>query len=222
MPSVLKPRTEMKNYQVDQIKELIELKGAKCSIPIAEMSADDYYKMFDYLINLGEKPEILKDKPTFDSEDDIKRKNQAFEKILSGLSSDDQGLLYRYRLLLNDLLSMGYTEDSFEEIMSQGLEIADLYNKTKVEASDYRWEYRNYSHLEWNLNLANNKAYTDGIIPEKGEIKEELVEEIQIDEEPTSDVAYEDDNIISEVNTNMGNKRRLYENMFSLTDYYDY
>lgn len=59
MPSVLKPRTEMKNYQVDQIKELIELKGAKCSIPIAEMSADDYYKMFDYLINLGEKPESL-------------------------------------------------------------------------------------------------------------------------------------------------------------------
>ena len=222
MPSVLKPRTEMKNYQVDQIKELIELKGAKCSIPIAEMSADDYYKMFDYLINLSEKPEILKDKPTFDSEDDIKRKNQAFEKILSGLSSDDQGLLYRYRLILNELLSMGYTEDSFEEIMSQGLEIADLYNKTKVEASDYRWEYRNYSHLEWNLNLAKNKAYTDGIIPEKGEIKEELVEEIQIDEEPTSDVAYEDDNIISEVNTNMGNKRRLYENMFSLTDYYDY
>ena len=60
MPSVLKPRTEMKNYQVDQIKELIELKGAKCSIPIAEMSADDYYKMFDYLINLGEKPESLR------------------------------------------------------------------------------------------------------------------------------------------------------------------
>ena len=90
MPSVLKPRTEMKNYQVDQIKELIELKGAKCSIPIAEMSADDYYKMFDYLINLGEKPEFLKDKPTFDSEDDIKRKNQVFDKILPGLSSDDQ------------------------------------------------------------------------------------------------------------------------------------
>ena len=221
MPSVLKPRAEMKNYQVDQIRELIELRGAKCSVPIAEMTSDDYYKLFEYLINLGEVPEVLKDKPAYDLEEDIKRKNQAFENVLSGLSSDDQGILYRYRLILNELLSMGYTEDSFEEILKQGLEIADLYNKTKTEASDYRWEYRNYSHLEWNMNLAKNKSYTDGYISEKSEPVEELVEEIHIDEELSSDAAYEDDEIVSEVNHDLGNKHRLSENMFSITDYYD-
>lgn len=63
------------------------------------MTADDYYKLFEYLINLGEVPEVLKDKPAYDLEEDIKRKNQAFENVLSGLSSDDQGILYRYRLI---------------------------------------------------------------------------------------------------------------------------
>ena len=71
------------------------------------------------------------------------------------------------------------------------------------------------------MNLAKNKSYTDGYISEKSEPVEELVEEIHIDEELSSDAAYEDDEIVSEVNHDLGNKHRLSENMFSITDYYD-
>ena len=225
LPNVLKPQSEMKNYQVDRLTELMSLKGVTSSVEVSEMSLDDYYRFYDYLLNLNEVPDVMKENVSYDTEEDIKRKNNEFEQSLLGLPSDDQGLLYRYRVILNDLSSMGYSEESFDMIIKQGLEIADTYNKLKQEASDYRWEYRNYSHLEWNMNLAKNTPYTKGAGYEKPEpeVNKEfdIDEDITIEDSPDVSLSKEDDNITDESIKKSGARSNLNNDMFSISDYYN-
>ena len=227
LPNVLKPRSEKKKYQVERLNELMELKGVTSSVEVSEMSLDDYYRFFDYLLNLNEVPDVMKENISYDSEEDIKRKNNEFEQSLLGLSSDDQGLLYRYRVILNDLSSMGYSEESFDMIIKQGLEIADTYNKLKQEASDYRWEYRNYSHLEWNMNLAKNTPYTKGAGYEKPQSEVEVNKDLDIDEDitikdsPDDSLSKEDDDITDASIKKSGTRSNLKHDMFSISDYYD-
>ena len=216
VPAVLKPRVEMKEYQVLQLKELMELKSINSTVPVEEMSADDYYKMFDYLLNKDESPEFMVQKEEYDTEEDIKRKNHEFDILLASISDDDQGLLYRYRVLANDLASMGYTEKEYEHILAQGLEIAGLYNELKTEVSDLRWEYRNYSRLEWNMNLARNASYTKGVNHNRSKV--EKVNDIEIKEEKNTELSEEDDAIEAESIKTGSKNIDLKKDMFTLSD----
>lgn len=216
IPAVLKPRVEMKDYQVLQLKELMGLKGVASSVPVEEMSVDDYYKMYDYLLNKGEIPEFMANDEVHDSEEDIKRKNHEFDIMLSSMPDDDQGLLYRYRVLANDLASMGYTEDEYEHILAQGLEIAGLYNELKTDVSDLRWEYRNYSRLEWNMNLARNASYTKGVNHDRSQV--EKVNDIEIKEEKNTELSEEDDAIEAESIKTGSKNIDLKKDMFTLSD----
>lgn len=174
----------------------------------------------EYLLHPSNKYENRHDTKKYDSPDDIKRKNFEFENSISSLSSDDQGLLYRFRVILNDLASRGYKEDSFIDIKLQNEEIAKLYNQVKKEAADARWEYRNYSRLEWNMNLAKNEPYTKGVNIVNGAkdksvvLESEHESEVAIDENINTDLSKEDDAIVDDSLSSKNKKYDIHNDLF--------
>lgn len=94
-----------------------------------------------------------------DSEEVINKKNLDFDKELSNISFDDRGIVYRYRILCNDLASYGISESDFETLLKENEELKGEDKKYRKEIVDQKFLYRQYARLEENVVYATDPEY---------------------------------------------------------------
>lgn len=82
-----------------------------------------------------------------DSEEVIKKKNSDFDKELSNISLDDRDVVYRYRILCNDLASYGIGESDYEMLLRENEELKSEDKKYRKDIVNQKFLYRQYARL---------------------------------------------------------------------------
>lgn len=94
-----------------------------------------------------------------DSDEVIKKKNEDFEKVLENLSTEDQEILIRYRLLYNELASLGLKDTMPREVSAEKDVLLEEISKLKKEIADIKLTYRAYANLEKRIPQAVDPEY---------------------------------------------------------------
>lgn len=94
-----------------------------------------------------------------DSEEVIKKKNSDFDKELSNISLDDRDVVYRYRILCNDLASYGIGESDYEMLLRENEELKSEDKTYRKDIVNQKFLYRQYARLEENVTNATDPEY---------------------------------------------------------------
>ena len=164
LPTCLKESEPIKDYQRNQIEELLELTGIRFNVSVEKMTVNDYYDALEYLLCKLSVPKCISEEKAEkqDFSELNKSLNHKFETAIKDLSSDDQSYIYRYRTLVNELASYGISLDDMVEVSDTAKELSKQYTDMQNRIRDLNYEYRNYSRLEHNSTLAKNQSYTHG------------------------------------------------------------
>ncbi len=177
MPELLKPAGVIRPSEAMQIKELMEIKGVTCSIPIEELSQTDAMNYKKYLTHMDVIPDILKKEELTG--------NEKFDTNLSisSLPTDKKELINTYREAVKDLKKIGIDESQYEGLTAQ----IEEHENAKIYLKDYiqrlSTEYKNLNRLSFNITLADNKAFTHGPLYNKEELNE-IIDELDKSEVP--------------------------------------
>ena len=125
------------------------LSGKSDNVPDVLIKKDDWadYRASKKKIALGDSDEV------------IKKKNDDFEKVLENFSTEDQELLIRYRLLYNELASLGFKDAMPREVSAEKDVLLEEISKLKKEIADIKLTYRAYANLEKRIPQAIDPEY---------------------------------------------------------------
>lgn len=175
---MVKYKYEYITYE-EALKVLKYLNGKSNDVPDVLIKKDDWaaYKASKKKIAPGDSDEV------------IKKKNDDFEKVLENLSTDDQELLIRYRLLYNELASLGLKDTMPREVLAEKDELLEEISKLKREIADIKLSYRAYANLEKRISQAIDPEYLSiieydniDIVPEELKKKEEQKKDLVLQE----------------------------------------
>ena len=117
------------------------------------------------------------------------KKNDDFEKVLENLSTEDQAILIRYRLLYNELASLGLKDTMPREVSAEKDVLLEEISKLKKEIADIKLTYRAYANLEKRIPQAIDPEYLRiveydniDIVPEELKKKEEQKKDLVLQE----------------------------------------
>lgn len=142
-------------YKYDYItgteaKEAIDFLSGKTDI-----MPEVVIKKSDWAVYKADKSRLI----PFDSEDTVKKKNTDFEESLKGMDSDSVSLLYRYRILCNDLAALGIEQTDFESYIKENDKLKSENKKLTEEILDQKFLYRQYVRMEENLKNIKSPEY---------------------------------------------------------------
>ncbi len=171
MPELLKPAGVIRPSDVMQIKELMELRGVECSIPIEELSYNDAQNYKKYLLFMGTVPDILKEHELTG--------NEKFDLNLgiSSLPLEAKELINTYREAVKDLAKIGITEADYDSVADDIDYLKGTRELLVDRTKEFATEYKNLRKLKYNLTLADNKAFTHGPLYNREELAE-VVDEL--------------------------------------------
>lgn len=182
LPDLLKPSEKIPESFVVQLKELLEYRNKSIPFEVEELSMVDSNKLYSYLLNIDVIPECLsKENALLDVE---KNYDALFKSKMLDYSEEEYEILSRYRAALITLNNVGIKEDSIEEAQNIILNRKRELENVKAIRDDLSTKYYNYSRLNYNLNLAENSAFTHGTLYEK-EMQD--IEIIQIEDKDNVD-----------------------------------
>ena len=207
VPDPAKPSSPIRSSLAEQIRELEALRNVHVSFPIKSMTQADGEKYFKYLLYQGTEPEPLK---KF-LHGNKKTNDELFAEAASVLAFPDRQLLARYRAIVNDLRSLGIDASDADRIISD-LEYDHLtYSALKERIDGLGKTYRDLSKLNYNSNLAESRAFTNGPLYKTSEEKPEAT---VVEREASAEVKREDEMIQKTVSKRNDSEPQKKHNFF--------
>jgi len=174
--AIRKNKAELNPISVEQKRELyLKLKESEYMVKYRyeDITYKEAMMVLNYLNGRSENiPEVLIKKDDWktynafksksipgDSDELIKQKNVDFEKMLEKFSTEDQELLIRYRLLYNELASIGLSDKLYALSTEEKNELNEEINDLKKEVANLKLTYRSYANIEQRIPQAIDPEY---------------------------------------------------------------
>ena len=157
-PSVLKQYEAPTDSYVEQVKELLQIRGIELTVPIEALSKSEIYDLTNYLLKLDAVPECLK------SEEDQSglQNDTKFEQRLLDYDEKTQQIILQLRDTEQQLMDLGISPDDYDKEKKIVRGDIDYLNGRLEEIEVLKREYKNLQRLKYNYGLATSEVFTRG------------------------------------------------------------
>ncbi len=133
-------------------RELITARDNCEGFNLEELSKPDVQSLINYLLYKGKRPEILKSR----SEIEREKADTCFERNIASFDVETRKALTKERELLNDLASMGITQNDFKEIRDSLTKNIEEETKEIRNLKIMKSQYRELKRIEFMARMAKD------------------------------------------------------------------
>lgn len=176
VPSFIGEHEQPSDADIQRLNAFMKVKGIKSSVPVHELSKQDFNKLYSHVICAGHIPEILE---PIDRETNSEKDNMFYARV--GEYNVSRSLhLAQLRNAYNTLRSLGFdvkVGDDLSHIREQVNMWNEAYDKIVNEKEDFATKYSELIKLKQTVKLAKDPSFLYGELFNPKVDKEIVVEE---------------------------------------------